>query len=47
MRRVYACARALARQAARGDYENEHAPEEKKKEQRPMLDSRRIFRMSV
>jgi hypothetical protein len=35
------------RQAAREDCENEHAPEETKKEQRPMLDSRRIFRMSV
>jgi hypothetical protein len=39
--------RALARQAAREDYKNEHAPEETKKEQRPVLDSRRIFRMSV
>ena len=35
------------RQAAREDCENEHAPEETKKEQRPMLDSRRIFRVSV
>ena len=35
------------RQVAREDCENEHAPEETKKEQRPMLDSRRIFRMSV
>jgi hypothetical protein len=40
-------ARAFARQAAREDYENEHAPEETKKEYRPTLDSRQIFRMNV
>jgi hypothetical protein len=40
----------LARACAPGcdrNYENEHAPEETKKEQRPTLDSRRIFRTSV